>query len=65
MPVLPHCIFLLMDCWADVFLKQLANHLFDTWDRSFLDVLHWIRLKLAFSLLHVMAVCLRGSRTKW
>ena len=50
---------------ADVFLKQLANRLFDTWDQSLLDVLCWIRLKLAFFLLRAMAVCLHGSCTKW
>ena len=63
----PLCFFVdgLLGCEADVFLKQLANRLFDTWDRSFSDVLHWIRLKLAFSLLRAVAVCLRGSRTKW
>ena len=57
----------LLGCEADVFLKQLANRLFDPWDRSFLDVLpllRWICLKLAFSLLRAVAVCLRGSRTK-
>ena len=48
-----------------MFLKQLANRLFDTWDRSFSDILRWIRLKLAFSLLCAVAVCLHGSRTKW
>ena len=55
----------LLGCGADVFLKQLANRLFDTWDRSFSDVLRWIHLKLAFSLLRAVAVCLHGSRTKW
>ena len=34
-------------------------------DQSFSDVLRWIRLKLAFSLLRAVAVCLRGSHTKW
>ena len=55
----------LLGCEADVFLKQLANHRFDTWDQSFPYVLCWIRLKLAFSLLRAVAVCLRGSCTKW
>ena len=55
----------LLGCEADVFLKQLANRLFDTWDRSFSDVLWWICLKLAFSLLHAVAACLHGSHTKW
>ena len=55
----------LLGCEADVFLKQLANRVFDTWDQSFSDVLCWIRLKLAFSLLRAVVVCLRGSHTKW
>ena len=55
----------LLGCEVDVFLKQLANRLFDTWDQSFSDVLHWIHLKLAFSLLRAVAVCLHGSHTKW
>ena len=55
----------LLGCEVDVFWKQLANRLFDTWDRSFLDVLRWIHLKLAFSLLRDVAVCLRESHTKW
>jgi len=50
---------------AEVFLKRLANRLFDVWDRSFSDVVRWIRLRLAFALLRAVAVCLRGSRTKW
>ena len=50
---------------AEVFLRQLANCLTESWDRSFSDVVHWIRLQLAFSLLHAVAVCLRGSHAKW
>ena len=41
----------LLDCEADVFLKQMVNHLFDTWDQSFTDALLWIHLRLAISLL--------------
>ena len=54
----------LLDCEDDMFLKQLANRLFDTWDQSFLDVLCWVHLRLAFSLLHAVAVCLHGCHTK-
>ena len=50
---------------AEVFLRQLANCLTESWDRSFSDVVHWIHLQLAFSLLRAVAVCLRGSRAKW
>ena len=57
---------LVLEWWNKINnVKQLANRLFDTWDRSFSDVLCWIRLKLALSLLRVVAVCLHGSHTKW
>jgi len=47
---------------AEIFLKRLANHLFDVWDRN---VVRWICLRLAFALLCAVAVCLCGSRTKY
>ena len=50
---------------AEVFLRQLANCLTESWDHSFSDVVHWIRLRLAFSLLCAVAVCLCGSCAKW
>ena len=46
-------------------MAQLANCLTESWDCSFSDVVCWIRLWLAFSLLRAVAVCLCGSRAKW
>jgi len=50
---------------AACFIKRLANGLSSCWDRSYSEVLCWIRTRLAFAILHATGLCLRGTRSKW
>ena len=63
----PLCFFVdgLLGGETEVFLKRLANSLFEVWGRGFSDVVCWIHLRLDFALLRAVAVYLWGSRTKW
>ena len=47
---------------AEVYLRRLANRLFEVWDCGFSDIVCWIHLRLAIALLYAVA---RGSHTKW
>ena len=50
---------------ATCFLKHLANSLSVVWERSYSDVIRWLRARLAFALVRATDVCVRGSRTQW
>ena len=50
---------------AASFLKRLAYCLSARWDRSYADVIFWIRARLAFAILRATVLCVRGSRMKW
>ena len=50
---------------AASFLKRIANCLSARWERSYADVIFWIRAHLAFAILRATALCVRGSRTRW
>ena len=50
---------------ATCFLKHLANSLSVAWERSYSDVIRWLRARLAFALVRATDVCVRGSRTQW
>ena len=49
---------------AVCFLKRLAGGLSSCWDRTYPEVLCWIRTRLAFAILHATGLCVRGSRSK-
>ena len=46
-------------------LKRMACRLSSRWDRSYAEVLGWIRARLAFAIVRASVLCVRGSRTKW
>ena len=50
---------------AEVFIKRLGEGLANKWDKSYSNVVGWIRARLSFAILRATVLCLRGSRTKW
>ena len=50
---------------AAMFLKRLAHSLSGRWERSYADILFWIRVCLAFAILRATVLCMQGSRTRW
>ena len=50
---------------AACFLRRLAGGLSYRWDRSYSEVLCWIRTRLAFAILRATGLCVQGSRSKW
>lgn len=49
---------------ATIFLKRLASMLAERRDISYAEAVHWLRCRLAFSLLRSAVLCLRGSRMR-
>ena len=50
---------------AACFLKHLGRSLSVTWEHHYGEVIRWLWVRLAFTLVLVTNVCIRGSRTKW
>ena len=50
---------------AASFLRRLAICLSLRWERSFADVIFWIRARLAFAILRATVLCVLGSRSRW
>ena len=50
---------------AVCFIKRLATGLSSRWERSYSEVLCWIRTRLAFAILRATGLCVRGTRSKW
>ena len=50
---------------AKVFVKRLAEGLSQKWDRSYSEVLCWVRTSLSFAIVRATILCLGGIRTKW
>ena len=50
---------------AASFLKRLAYCLSACWERSYADIMYWIRARLSFAILRATVLCVRGSRTRW
>ena len=48
---------------ARVVYKRIATLISEKRGHSYSQVLHWIRIKLCFSLLRSAVMCLRGSRS--
>ena len=64
---IPLCFFVdgLAGSEANCFLKRMACRLSSRWDRSYAEVLGWIRARLAFAIVQASVLCVRGSHTKW
>ena len=50
---------------AETFLKRLGDCLAVKWDKSYSEVMGWVRARLMFAVLRSSIMCLRGARTKW
>ena len=50
---------------AEAFLRRLGDCLAVKWERSYSEVMGWIRARLVFTVLRSSIMCLRGARTKW
>ena len=50
---------------ADFFFKRLGDHLARKWEKSYSQVMGWVRARLSFAILRATNLCVRGSRTKW
>ena len=50
---------------AASFLKRLTYCLSARWERSYADIMYWIRARLSFAILRATVLCVRGSRTRW
>ena len=48
---------------AASFLKRLAYCLSAHWERSYADIMYWIRAQLSFAILRATILCVRGSPT--
>ena len=50
---------------AETFLRRLGDCLAVKWERSYSEVMGWIRARLVFAVLRSSIMCLRGACTKW
>ena len=49
---------------AACFIKRLSTGLSSKWERNYSEVLCWVRTRLAFAILRVTGLCVRGTRSK-
>ena len=47
------------------FLRRLGERLSVKWERSYSQVMEWVRARISFDVLRATILCLRGSRTRW
>ena len=50
---------------TDHFLRRLGERLSVKWERSYSQVMEWVRARISFAVLRATILCLRGSRTRW
>ena len=50
---------------AVLFLHRLAEKLSAGWERSYGEVLGWIKAQLSFAIVRTTDLCLRGSHVCW
>ena len=50
---------------AETFLRRLGDCLAVKWEKSYSEVMSWIRARLVFAVLRSSIMCLRGARMKW
>ena len=63
-PVIATCEGIL-DRDAEAYIKRLAFHLSKRWDKSYSQVVFWVRARVQICILRSVSNCFRGSRTKW
>ena len=55
----------LTGCEASSFIRLSASGLAARWDRSYSDVVSWVRARFGFALVRATVLCLCGSLTRW
>ena len=50
---------------AALFLRRLAEKLSAGWEKSYGEVLGWIKARLSFAIIRATDLCLRGSCVRW
>ena len=50
---------------ADFFLHRLAERLSIKWERSYSEVIGWVRSRLSFAILRATMLGVRGLRSRW
>ena len=50
---------------ARVVLKRIAEILSYKWNKSYSQVINWVRATISFSTFRATGLCLQGSRIKW
>ena len=50
---------------ARVVLKRIAETLSYKWNKSYSQVINWVRATISFSTFRATGLCLQGSRIKW
>uniref|UniRef100_A0A1X7T7P1 Uncharacterized protein n=1 Tax=Amphimedon queenslandica TaxID=400682 RepID=A0A1X7T7P1_AMPQE len=46
------------------FFDRPGDHLASKWQRPYIVVVHWLRVKMSMVLLRVTDLCLRGTRSR-
>jgi len=55
----------ILDVEAEHYLKRLSSYLSEKWEKSYSEVIGWVRARVQVCILRSVSLCLRGSRTKW
>ena len=55
----------ILDIEAEHYLKRLSSYLSEKWEKSYSEVIGWVRARIQVCILRSVSLCLRGSRTKW
>ena len=63
-PILATCEGIL-DREAEAYVKRLAFHLSKKWDKTYSQIVFWVRARLQLCILKSVSNCFRGSRSKW
>ena len=63
-PILATCEGIL-DREAEAYVKRLALHLSKKWDKTYSQIVFWVRARLQLCILKSVSNCFRGSRSKW
>ena len=63
-PIIATCEGIL-DREAESYVKRLAFHLSNKWQKSQSQTIFWVRARIQICILRSVSNCFRGSRTKW
>ena len=63
-PIIATCEGIL-DREAESYVKRLAFHLSNKWQKSLSQTIFWVRARIQICIIRSVSNCFRGSRTKW